>query len=395
MQFKKFSVEVLFVIVIFTSIVSACRRESFWRKKRQTDEDERVVQRNQLVEMMEISGIQSGHIYMQPWMQKAAFCLNKNADELSSSMKEWYHKTHETCKQVCNKVYDEQATDDTDVKTCLNCFLNSKGLPQIASNINSTLEDINSCANKYLIPDLNAEMPKFTVENSDTAKVELPSSLKGRSKWFIVTVELPCKPKELELRNSMLVKTSTEGSVTSYVLTQNHLFADDNIYIRAKFNDDCLKNLSQAKIVWDKTIPGFALPQVKAKNILSKFSYTLQKDRLYFDTKSYEKMLNTSLSSFKLLERMNLVNLPTEHKNLSSLQSIGVEFSCSVKFLVLNQLWSRFRLEKSRNRFIITKIKENADFENIKFLTLLSSNCKQASYNIKTLINPNQSWLKD
>ena len=55
----------------------------------------------------------------------------------------------------------------------------------------------------------------------------------------------------------MLVKTSTENSVTSYVLTQNHLFADNNIYIRAKFNNDCPINLSQAKIVWDKTIPGF------------------------------------------------------------------------------------------------------------------------------------------
>ena len=71
------------------------------------------------------------------------------------------------------------------------------------------------------------------------------------------------------------------------------------------------------------------------KNMQSKFSYLLQKNRLYFDTKSYEKMLNTSLSSFKLLERMNLVNLPTEHKNLNSLQSIGVEFNCEVfKFRV-------------------------------------------------------------
>ena len=55
----------------------------------------------------------------------------------------------------------------------------------------------------------------------------------------------------------MLVKTTTEDSFTSYVLTQNHLFADNNIYIRAKFNNDCPKSLSQAKIVWDKTIPGF------------------------------------------------------------------------------------------------------------------------------------------
>ena len=58
--------------------------------------------------------------------------------------------------KVCNKVYDEQATDDTDVQTCMNCFLNSKELPQIAISINSTLKDINSCANKYLIPDLSA-----------------------------------------------------------------------------------------------------------------------------------------------------------------------------------------------------------------------------------------------
>ena len=49
--------------------------------------------------MMKISEIQS--IDMQPWMQKTAFCLNKNADELSSSIEEWYHKTHESCVQVC------------------------------------------------------------------------------------------------------------------------------------------------------------------------------------------------------------------------------------------------------------------------------------------------------
>ena len=45
-------------------------------------------------------------------------------------------------------------------------------------------------------------MPKFTVENSEMAKIKLPSSLKGRSKWFILTVELPCKPKELEVNGS-------------------------------------------------------------------------------------------------------------------------------------------------------------------------------------------------
>jgi len=391
MQFKKLSVEVLFLIVILTSYVTACRRETFWRKKRQTNEDERVVETNQLVE--HLAEIQSGHIDGQPWMQKTAFCLNKNANELSSSVEQWYHKTHETCEQVCNKVYDEQATEDTTVQTCLNCFLGSKELPQIANRINSTLGDIHNCANKYLIPDLSAEMPKFTVENSEMAKIKLPSSLEGRSKWFILTVELPCKPKELEFWNSMLVKTSTENSVTSYVLTQNHLFADNNIYIRAKFSNDCPKNLRQAKIVWDKTIPGFALPQMI--NTHSKTSYALQDNRLYFDTKSYEKMLNTSLSSFKLLERMNLVNLPTENTNINNLQSVGVEFNCDVKKFHILQSWKSFKLEKSRNRFIITKINENADFENIRFITLLSSNCKPASYNAKTVINPDISWLKE
>ena len=49
--------------------------------------------------MLDMTEVQS--IDKQPWMQKIGFCLNKNADELSSSIEEWYHKTHEACEQVC------------------------------------------------------------------------------------------------------------------------------------------------------------------------------------------------------------------------------------------------------------------------------------------------------
>jgi len=342
------------------------------------------------------------------WMQKLSYCLNVDVISTTFRMMDWYKPTSDLCLDICSPVL-AQTTDQWKIHQCVQCFLTAPGYDDVIMKIGVTTLDMKRCIEKFVYSDLSSELPKVRKTSNRSAVLSLPKGYTS-NKWFSIVVNLPCKPPVFKFWNSMCLNSFRDHLTTSFIIAQNKLMRKSEIDFYVEFGSGCYFDIDEIDIQWDKSVPGFALPQISP---LYNFGDT-DSGLMFFDSDSFQQLIKTNKNNLHFLQDHKLLD---PHKSFidhlsSSSYQIGFELPCHVdSFQIIDSNEFPATVTSSGRRYLITKpTKIRNQKSNYRFVhnpSLLNFYIKigrakngapLCSFDLESLnvvVDPKESWLTD
>jgi len=213
--------------------------------------------------------------------------------------------------------------------------------------------------------------------------------------------------------------SSSSSSSSSYVVAQNRFMKKGDIEFYVKFDDSCRFEIDDIEIIWDKSVPGFALPQMSSLSPRNadapqegddgEDGGDVESGQIFFDAQSFNKLLKTNKNDVRALEGHNMLsnftNILTRNLAMSKYQ-IGVKFPCEVKsFEITDSRKYPVSIVSSGLRHVISKMASaevNRGKRKILYRpTLLDfkiefaagDGCKFDPSSIEVILDPADSWM--